>query len=146
MGKQHADNVFGSKLAAKQDIAASLWPTLGATLLYLVPGMLLSLVFRTACFDAEGALRELSDVRLLAYAGAYLLATLLIDKPLYFGLTQFYALRRAGAGVYRIRVIHGCNSGTALRELVRTEYARHPRVLRIADANPGVTELVLREF
>ncbi len=56
------------------------------------------------------------------------------------------ALRRAGAGVYRIRVIHGCNSGTALRELVRTEYARHPRVLRIADANPGVTELVLREF
>ena len=56
------------------------------------------------------------------------------------------ALRRASAGVYRIRVIHGCNSGTALRELVRTEYARHPRVLRIADANPGVTELVLREF
>ncbi|WP_394272602.1 DUF975 family protein [Butyricicoccus sp.] len=97
MGKQHADNVFGSKLAARQDIAASLWPTLGATLLYLVPGILLSLVFRTACFDAEGALRELSDVRLLAYAGAYLLATLLIDKPLYFGLTQFYALRRAGA-------------------------------------------------
>ena len=29
------------------------------------------------------------------------------------------ALRRASAGVYRIRVIHGCNSGTALRELVR---------------------------
>ena len=56
------------------------------------------------------------------------------------------ALRRAAAGVYRIRIIHGCNSGTALRELVRTEYARHPRVLSIADANPGVTELVLREF
>ncbi|MCI6926754.1 DUF975 family protein [Butyricicoccus porcorum] len=97
MGKQHADNVFGSKLAAKQDIAASLWPILGATLLYLIPGVLLSLVLRTACFDADGALRELSDMRLLAYAGAYLLATLLIDKPLYFGLTQFYALRRAGA-------------------------------------------------
>ncbi len=56
------------------------------------------------------------------------------------------ALRRAGAGVYRIRVIHGCNSGTALRELVRAEYARHPRVLRIVGANSGVTELVLREF
>ena len=57
------------------------------------------------------------------------------------------ALRRAGAGVYRIRIIHGCNSGTALQELVRTEYARHPRVLRIARGkNPGITELVLREF
>ena len=56
------------------------------------------------------------------------------------------ALRRDGAGVYRIRVIHGCNSGTTLRELVRTEYARHPRVLRITGTNPGVTELVLREF
>ena len=56
------------------------------------------------------------------------------------------ALRRAGAGVYRIRIIHGCNSGTTLRELVRAEYSRHPRVLRIAGANPGATELVLREF
>ena len=57
------------------------------------------------------------------------------------------ALRRAGAGTYRIRIIHGYSSGTALMELVRTEYARHPRVLRIATGvNRGVTELVLREF
>lgn len=97
MERQHADDVFGSKLAAKQDIAASLWPTLGATLMYLIPGVLLSLAFRIACFDADGALRELSNMRLLAYVGAYLLATLLVDKPLYFGLTQFYVLRRAGA-------------------------------------------------
>ena len=39
------------------------------------------------------------------------------------------------------------SSGTTLMELVCTEYARHPRVLRIATgANRGVTELVLREF
>lgn len=57
------------------------------------------------------------------------------------------ALRRARAGVYRIRIIHGYSSGTTLMELVCTEYARHPRVLRIATgANRGVTELVLREF
>lgn len=57
------------------------------------------------------------------------------------------ALRRAGAGTYRIRVIHGCNSGTALRDFVRENYAHHPRVLRIVGgANPGITELVLREY
>ncbi len=57
------------------------------------------------------------------------------------------ALRRANAAVYRIRVVHGCNSGTALRDFVRSEYARHPRVLRVAGGpNPGITELVLREY
>ena len=57
------------------------------------------------------------------------------------------ALRRAGAATCRIRIIHGCNSGTALRDFVRERYAAHPRVLRIAPgANPGITELVLREY
>ena len=57
------------------------------------------------------------------------------------------ALRRAGASVYRIRVIHGWNAGTAIRDLVREEYACHPKVRRVAQgANPGITELVLREY
>ena len=57
------------------------------------------------------------------------------------------ALRRAGASVFRIRIIHGCNSGTALKEFVRTEYARHPKVRRIAEGgNRGITELILREY
>lgn len=57
------------------------------------------------------------------------------------------ALRRADAACCRIRIIHGSNSGTALRDLVRREYAAHPKVRRIAEGrNPGVTELVLREY
>ena len=56
------------------------------------------------------------------------------------------ALRRVRPGTYRIRVIHGHHGGTALRELVRREYGRHPQVLRLEAAGPGVTELVLREF
>ena len=57
------------------------------------------------------------------------------------------ALRRAGPGVYRLRVIHGWNAGTALRDFVREHYARHPKVRRVAPgANLGVTELVLREY
>jgi len=54
------------------------------------------------------------------------------------------ALRRARAGTYRIRVIHGYHGGTALKELVREEYA--DRVLRLQTINEGTTDLVLREF
>lgn len=57
------------------------------------------------------------------------------------------ALRRARPGVLRLRIIHGCNNGTALRDLVRTQYARHPKVLRLETRlGDGVTDLVLREF
>lgn len=54
-------------------------------------------------------------------------------------------LRRAGKGTYRIRIIHGCHGGTALRDMVRTEYAN--RAIRLETGiDPGVTDLVLREF
>lgn len=55
------------------------------------------------------------------------------------------ALRRS-AGVYRIRVIHGYHGGTALRELVRGEYGKHPAVLRMVIVSDSVTDLVLREL
>lgn len=57
------------------------------------------------------------------------------------------ALRRAKGGTYRIRCIHGFHGGTVLRDLVRREYARHPRVLRVeTGVGAGVSDLVLREF
>lgn len=56
-------------------------------------------------------------------------------------------LRRAGNGVYRIRLIHGCHGGTVLRDMIRDEYASHPKVRRLESAiNNGSTDLVLREF
>ena len=55
------------------------------------------------------------------------------------------ALRRAGKGVYRIRLIHGFHGGTVLRDMIRREYAE--RTLRLETGiDPGVTDLVLREF
>ena len=55
------------------------------------------------------------------------------------------ALRRAGGGTYRIRVIHGYHGGTVLRDMVRREYKG--RVLRMETGiDPGITDLVLREF
>ena len=57
------------------------------------------------------------------------------------------ALRRCDGSVYRIRVVHGYNRGTELRDMVRAEFAGERRVLRVeAGPNPGITELVLREF
>ena len=54
------------------------------------------------------------------------------------------AFRRVGREVYRIRVIHGHNGGTALRELTRT-YETHPKVKRMIAAE-GDTTFILREI
>ena len=68
------------------------------------------------------------------------------------GKTQYQAkialeaqLRRS-RGVYRIHVVHGYHNGTALRDLVRQEYAVHPRVLRAEAVSDSATDLILREL
>ena len=56
-------------------------------------------------------------------------------------------LRRASAGTYRIRLIHGYHGGTALRDFIRSEYCKHPKVKRLLMApDGGTTELILREY
>ncbi len=58
-------------------------------------------------------------------------------------------INTADRSVYRIRLIHGYHGGTALRQMAAEEfgYGRNPRVLRVENgANPGITELVLREY
>ena len=54
-------------------------------------------------------------------------------------------LKRA-KGVYRIRLIHGCHGGTALRDMIRKDYRRHPAVLRLEIGSNSETDLVLREW
>ena len=54
------------------------------------------------------------------------------------------ALRRARAGTYRLRLIHGYHGGTALRDMIRAEYTARCR--RMVPINEGTTDLVLREF
>lgn len=56
-------------------------------------------------------------------------------------------LRRASSSTYRIRVIHGYHGGTELRDMVRRDFAKYSKVLRIElGLNPGETDLVLREL
>ena len=70
------------------------------------------------------------------------------------GMTKYQAklcidsqLKKAKTSLYRIRVIHGYQGGTELRDMVRKEYQRHPKVLRLElGLNQGITDLVLREL
>lgn len=56
-------------------------------------------------------------------------------------------LKKADRSIYRIRVIHGYHSGTALKEMIDQEYRKHPLVLRLdSRINEGITDLVLREI
>jgi len=58
-------------------------------------------------------------------------------------------INEAGAGVYRIRVIHGYNRGTSIRSAIREEfdYYGDPKVLRVEMGdNEGITDLILREY
>lgn len=56
-------------------------------------------------------------------------------------------LKHAKGDVYRLRLIHGYQRGTTLREFVRNTYKKHPKVLRIElGLNEGQTDLVLREL
>lgn len=68
------------------------------------------------------------------------------------GKTQYQArialdaALRCSRGVYAIHVVHGYRNGTALRELVRGEYAADPRVLRAEPVSEGETDLILRKL
>jgi DNA-nicking Smr family endonuclease len=76
-------------------------------------------------------------------------ATVTLDlhgKTQYQARVALDAQLRRSRGVYRIHVIHGYHNGTALRELVRGEYAANPLVLRAVAVSESATDLVLREL
>ena len=55
-------------------------------------------------------------------------------------------LAAVGDEVEVVEVIHGYHRGSALRDMVRRVYSRHPRVLRLeVGLNLGATDLVLRD-
>lgn len=57
------------------------------------------------------------------------------------------ALKSADSSTYQIRLIHGYNRGTSLKNMIMEEYRYHPKVVRIQPGdNLGTTILVLREL
>ena len=58
-------------------------------------------------------------------------------------------INKANPSTYRIRVVHGFNRGNAIQQAIYRElgHGLNPKLLRIVGGdNPGITELVLREF
>lgn len=58
-------------------------------------------------------------------------------------------VNKADTSTYRIRVIHGYNRGNSIQKAIYRElgYGLNRRILRIVGGdNPGITELVLREY
>lgn len=49
-------------------------------------------------------------------------------------------------GVYVIRLIHGYRSGTILRDHIYQTYRNDPRILRLEQISPGVTDFYLKEL
>lgn len=70
------------------------------------------------------------------------------------GMTKYQAkvyidslLKKIKQNTYRIRVIHGYQNGTELRDMIRKDYRNNPKVCRIeVGMNQGITDLVLREL
>ena len=84
-----------------------------------------------------------------------MLTTGIIEVDIH-GMTAYEAksyidkiLLKVDGSVYRIRVIHGYHGGTSLKSMLIEEYSfeRSKKVKNIQGGNnPGITELVLREF
>ncbi len=58
-------------------------------------------------------------------------------------------ISKANASTYRIRIVHGYNRGNSIQRTIYRELrdGQNPKVLRVVGGdNPGVTELVLREY
>ena len=58
-------------------------------------------------------------------------------------------ISKADKSTYRIRVIHGYNRGNSIQKAIYRElgYGLNRKVLRITGgSNPGITEIILREY
>lgn len=58
-------------------------------------------------------------------------------------------IKKANSSTYRIKVIHGFNRGNNIQRGIYREigHGLNPKVLRITGGdNPGITELILREY
>lgn len=56
-------------------------------------------------------------------------------------------LKNADDSTYQIKLIHGYNRGTNLKNMIIEEYRYHPKVRRVQPGdNLGITVLVLREL
>ena len=69
----------------------------------------------------------------------------MIQRQAYSAIDQ--AIKNANQQTYIIRVIHGYQHGTTLRNGIRKRYRSHPKIKRIElSMNPGITDLILKDL
>lgn len=67
-------------------------------------------------------------------------------KNVYQARQVIEASLRKTWGLYRIRLIHGYNQGSRLRDFIQEEYSHDPRLLGLKQVSPGVTDLIIKEL
>ena len=56
-------------------------------------------------------------------------------------------LKNVDNSTYQIKLVHGYNRGTSLKDMIIDEYKYHPKVIRIQPGdNLGTTIIVIREL
>lgn len=109
--KQRLNNVYGSKVAARQDLMQMLLPTLGVAFLFLAPAFLISVALRIVCFDPS----SMEDRAALTYGqlaealgGVWRGASCLSSMPRirHDAVLCMAARGRAGAGVRDFAVLY----------------------------------------
>ncbi len=58
-------------------------------------------------------------------------------------------LEKASSDIFRLRLVHGTDNGTDIRDMIYDDYQpeTHPKIIRVEDGwNEGITELVLKDY
>ena len=58
-------------------------------------------------------------------------------------------LEKASSDIFRLRLVHGTDNGTDIRDMIYVDYQpeTHPKIIRVEDGwNEGITELVLKDY
>lgn len=84
------------KAQARARIRENFWPTIGATLILLIPMLLISLIMESGTSNMSDTPTMEELIRLYRALGIYLLASLFIGGPLQFGAKQYYIARARG--------------------------------------------------
>ena len=58
-------------------------------------------------------------------------------------------LEKASSSIFRLRLVHGIDNSTDIRDMIYDHYQpeSHPKIIRVEDGwNEGITELVLKDY
>lgn len=109
------------KAQARARIRENFWPTIGATLILLIPLLLISLILESGTSNMSDTPTMEELVRMYRALGIYLLASLFIGCPIQFGAKQYYIARARGQQVSVWTVASCFSSGKKYLTAIKLE-------------------------